>query len=77
MIGENLQHSPSTSGEVEQRELFGVLGPRERFCEDVGAVVLGGAVRDTDRIGEYVLANEVMAYVDMFGACMELVVVCE
>ena len=77
MIGENLQHSPSTSGEVEQRELFGVLGPRERFCEDVGAVVLGGAVRDANRICEYIFADEVVAYVDVFGACVELMVVCE
>ena len=54
-----------------------MLGPRERFCEDVGAVVLGGAVRDTNSICHYVFADEVMAYVDVFGACVELVVVCE
>ena len=57
--------------------MFGVLDPRERFCEYVGTVVLGGAVRDSNGICEDVLADEVMSYVDVLRARVELMIVGE
>ena len=72
-----LQHSPSTSREVRERELLGVSGLGERLREHVGAVVFGGAVDGLDIAGVDAFADEVMADVDVLRSSVKLVILGE
>ena len=47
----------------------------ESFCEYVGAVVLGGNVGNLNFLGGNAVANMEIFDVNVFGACMELMIV--
>ena len=68
------QHSPSTSGEVHERELLSVLDARKSFGKVVGNILFGAAVRNDDVAGEDVITDEVMTNVDVLGTSVELMV---
>ena len=52
-----------------------MIGMCEGFGEDVCAVVLGGDVGDSESTGGNMIANKMMANIDVFGPCVKLRVV--
>lgn len=60
------QYSPSTSGEVDERELLLMRDAPKCFHEDVGAVIFGTAVSDANSVVEDAFTNEVEANIDVF-----------
>ena len=74
MVNEKLQHSPSTSRHADRSDEMGMGWTSESFCEYVGAVVLGGNIRDFDIFAGDVISNMEVRDVDMFCTCVELVI---
>ena len=54
---------------------MGVGWTWESFCKYVGAVVLGGNIRDFDIFAGDVISNMEVLDVDVFCTCMELVII--
>ena len=54
--------------------MLGVLEARQSFGEDVGGIFLRATVRDEDGAVGDALADEVMTYVDVLRASVELMI---
>ena len=57
--------------------MAGHLLSRQGFGENVGSHVIRGAVRDVDGATGNDLANEMISNVDVFSACMVVIVGCQ
>ena len=71
------QHSPSTSREAKKADLAFVRRTRKGLRKEIRAVVFRRAVLKDYFLRVDFLANEMMTYVDVFRASMELVIVGE
>ena len=72
-----MQHSPSRATDPESPRVDRDLELRERLREDIRGHVFSGTVLDVHGFVFDGLANKMESYVDVFGACVVVVVGCE
>ena len=71
------RHSPSMSGESESLKVPGMRIAREGLGEDVRDIVVGWNVWNNDILSVEAVANEMMAHLDVFRACVKSSIECE